>query len=36
VSCQVEGLETKTFGTGTSRRRGEQSAAQAMLEVLNK
>jgi ribonuclease-3 len=36
VSCLVEGIETKTLGTGTSRRRGEQSAAQAMLEVINK
>lgn len=36
VSCQVEGMEIKTFGNGTSRRRGEQSAAAAMLEVLKK
>lgn len=34
VSCQVEGVDQKTFGKGTSRRRAEQEAAQAMLEVL--
>jgi ribonuclease-3 len=34
VSCQVEGMATKIFGSGTSRRRAEQSAAQAMLEIL--
>jgi len=34
VSCQVEGLEEKSFGRGTSRRRAEQDAAQAMLGVL--
>jgi len=34
VSCRVEGVPTKTYGKGTSRRRGEQDAAQAMLEVL--
>jgi ribonuclease-3 len=34
VSCQVEGFEEKTFGRGTSRRRAEQDAAQAMLGVL--
>lgn len=36
ISCQVEGVPAKTFGKGTSRRRGEQDAAQAMLEVLKK
>lgn len=36
VSCQVEGIETKTLGKGTSRRRAEQDAAQAMLGVLKK
>ncbi|OGT38489.1 MAG: ribonuclease III [Gammaproteobacteria bacterium RIFCSPHIGHO2_12_FULL_38_14] len=36
VSCQVEGMEPKTFGKGTSRRRAEQSAAQAMLKVFKK
>lgn len=35
VSCRVEGLERKTFGKGTSRRRAEQDAAQSMLGVLN-
>lgn len=34
VSCQVDGLADKTFGKGTSRRRAEQDAAQAMLGVL--
>lgn len=34
VSCQVEGLPEKTLGKGTSRRRAEQDAAQAMLGVL--
>lgn len=33
VSCSVSGVE-KTLGKGTSRRRAEQAAAQAMLEVL--
>jgi ribonuclease-3 len=36
VSCQVEGISDKTFGRGTSRRRAEQDAAQAMLEVIKK
>lgn len=36
VSCQVEGIENKTLGKGTSRRRAEQDAAQAMLGVLKK
>lgn len=36
VSCQVEGVESKTLGRGTSRRRAEQDAAQAMLEVVRK
>lgn len=34
VSCSVNGVEEKTLGKGTSRRRAEQAAAQAMLEVL--
>lgn len=34
VSCQVEGIEDHTYGKGTSRRRAEQDAAQAMLEKL--
>jgi len=34
VSCMVSGVEEKTLGKGTSRRRAEQAAAQAMLEVL--
>lgn len=36
VSCQVEGAADKTWGKGTSRRRAEQDAAQAMLSVLKK
>lgn len=36
VSCQVESIEMKTLGKGTSRRRAEQDAAQAMLGVLKK
>ena len=34
VGCQVEGVSGKTLGRGTSRRRAEQDAAQAMLEVI--
>lgn len=34
VSCQIDGVKDKTFGKGTSRRRAEQEAAQAMLEGL--
>lgn len=34
VSCQVEHIEQKTLGKGTSRRRAEQDAALAMLGVL--
>ncbi len=36
ISCSVEGLTEKTFGKGTSRRRAEQAAAEAMLGVLVK
>jgi ribonuclease-3 len=36
VSCQVDGIKEKTLGKGTSRRRAEQDAAQAMLEVIKK
>lgn len=36
VSCQVDGVSTKTTGKGTSRRRAEQDTAQAMLGVLKK
>jgi hypothetical protein len=32
----VDGLEEVTLGRGTSRRRGEQEAAQAMLSLLKK
>lgn len=34
VSCQVVGIEEKALGRGTSRRRGEQDAAEAMLRIL--
>jgi ribonuclease III len=36
VSCNVEDMKLKTVGTGTSRRRAEQEAAQAMLDELKK
>jgi ribonuclease III len=36
VSCQVDGYSESTLGKGTSRRRAEQDAAQAMLVVLKK
>ncbi len=36
VGCQVEGVQEKAFGKGTSRRRAEQDAAQAMLKILKK
>jgi ribonuclease-3 len=36
VSCQVEGVTEKAFGKGTSRRRAEQDAAQAMLGAINR
>jgi ribonuclease-3 len=34
VSCSIEGLENPVIGTGSSRRRAEQSAAQLALEQL--
>lgn len=36
VSCRVEGVAEKSYGKGTSRRRAEQDAAQAMLGALMK
>ncbi|MBX3708804.1 MAG: ribonuclease III [Gammaproteobacteria bacterium] len=36
VSCQIDGIEEKTLGKGTSRRRAEQDAAQTMLATLKK
>jgi ribonuclease-3 len=36
VSCQIENTDKKSFGKGTSRRRAEQDAAFAMLEILRK
>lgn len=36
ISCAVEGLSDKTIGKGTSRRRAEQAAAEAMLRILLK
>jgi ribonuclease-3 len=35
VSCRVDGIEDKSVGKGTSRRRAEQDAAQAMLDILS-
>lgn len=35
VSCAVQGVTEKPLGRGTSRRRAEQEAAQAMLGVLH-
>jgi len=34
VSCQVDGIDEKTYGKGTSRRRAEQDAALAMLKTV--
>jgi ribonuclease-3 len=36
ISCQIDGVAHKTYGNGTSRRRAEQAAAHAMLEVLKR
>lgn len=36
VSCHVEGMSESTLGKGTSRRRAEQDAAQAMLNKVLK
>lgn len=36
VSCLVEGVAEKSYGQGTSRRRAEQNAAQAMLGEVQK
>ena len=36
VECRVEGLEVAATGQGASRRAAEQSAAQGMLEQLEK
>lgn len=36
VCCQIDGVVTKTYGKGTSRRRAEQDAAMAMLGELKK
>ncbi len=36
VSCQVQGIETKVLGKGTSRRRAEQDAAEIMLGIVKK
>lgn len=36
VSCQIEGVEEKGFGKGSSRRRAEQDSAEAMLGMLKK
>jgi ribonuclease III len=34
VKCSVEGLKQEAIGTGTSRRRAEQDAAQKIMELL--
>lgn len=36
ISCQIDGVAHKTYGSGTSRRRAEQAAAHAMLGVLKR
>lgn len=36
VSCSVEGIDEKAIGKGTSRRRAEQDAAEAMLGIIKK
>lgn len=36
ICCQVDGVAIKTYGKGTSRRRAEQDAAQAMITALKK
>jgi ribonuclease-3 len=36
VSCTVAGMEEKAIGRGTSRRRAEQDAAEAMLGIIKK
>ncbi len=36
VSCHVQGISYMSLGKGTSRRRAEQDAANAMLGILNK
>jgi len=35
VSCQVEGLDEETTGTGSSRRRAEQDAAKRIMAILD-
>jgi ribonuclease-3 len=36
VSCNVEGIEEKGIGKGSSRRRAEQDSAEAMLGIIKK
>jgi ribonuclease-3 len=36
VSCQIDDGSVKAVGKGTSRRRAEQDAAEAMLRIINK
>lgn len=36
VGCSVEGIDEKAIGKGTSRRRAEQDAAEAMIGIINK
>ena len=35
VSCQVEGIDKGTIGTGSSRRRAEQDAAKRVMAILD-
>ena len=35
MSCQVEGVEQQLVGSGTSRRKAEQDAAQKTLEIIH-
>lgn len=36
ISCQIEELQLKSEGCGTSRRRAEQAAASAMLQLIKR
>lgn len=36
VSCQIQGVNERSYGKGTSRRRAEQDAAQGMLVLIKK
>lgn len=36
VQCSIDGMETTTRGSGSSRRQAEQKSARAMLEILQR